>query len=295
LYTKPEANISIIKNNFQQAPSILISSLIKRHATSKTSYSMISKNRIKYIQSLQTKKVRDEEQLYLIEGDKLIKEYLRSGMRLKFLAAVPEFTDLLLPHEKASIDEIEPASNKDLQRMSSLVTPHSAIAVVSFPVDSPDPMKITDSLLIALESVQDPGNLGTIIRSASWFGFRHIVCSSNSVDVYNPKVIQASMGAMLNVTVCYHDLGKILEEARKKGLPVYGTCLEGESVYASKLGNRGIILFGNESRGISDDLLPFITTRLLIPKFNSSLYGVESLNVGMSASVIFSEFARRRN
>jgi RNA methyltransferase, TrmH family len=255
---------------------------------------MISKNRIKYIQSLQVKKVRDEEQLYLIEGDKLVKEYLHSGIRLKFLAAVPEFIDLLLPREKASIDEIEPASIKDLERMSSLKTPHNAIAVVSFPVDLPDPLKINDSLLIALESVQDPGNLGTLIRAAAWFGFRYIVCSLNCADVYNPKVIQASMGAMLNVTVFYHDLARLLEEAGKKGLPVYGTYLEGESVYASKLGNRGIILFGNESRGISDDLLPFITTRLLIPKFSSSNHGVESLNVGMAASVIFSEFARRR-
>lgn len=256
---------------------------------------MISKNRIKYIQSLQAKKVRDEEQLYLIEGDKLVKEYLHSGMRLNFLAALPEFIDFLLPEEKISIDEIEPASLKDLERMSSLKTPHNAIAAVSFPVDLPDPMKITDSLLIALESVQDPGNMGTIIRAAAWFGFRHIVCSLNCADVYNPKVIQASMGALLNVTVFYHDLGKLLEEAGKKGLPVFGTYLGGESVYASKLGNRGIILFGNESRGISDDLLPFITNRILIPRFSSSIHGVESLNVGMAASVVFSEFARRRN
>jgi TrmH family RNA methyltransferase len=256
---------------------------------------MISKNRIKYIQSLQDKKVRDEEQTYLIEGDKLVKDYLHSGMRLKFLAAAPEFIDLLLQQEKESIDEIEPASNKDLERMSSLKTPHNAIAAVSFPADLPDPLKTTDSLLIALESIQDPGNLGTIIRAAAWFGFRHVVCSLNCVDVYNPKVIQASMGAMLNVTVSSHDLGNLLEKARKNGMPVYGTYLEGESVYASKLGNRGIILFGNESRGISDDLLPFITTRLLIPRFSTSIHGVESLNVGMAASVIFSEFARRRN
>jgi len=200
---------------------------------------MISKNRIRYIQSLQDKKVRDEEQTYLIEGDKLIKEYLHSGMRLKFLAAVPEFIDLLRQQEKESIDEIEPASIKELERMSSLKTPHNAIAAVSFPADLPDPMKINDSLLIALESIQDPGNLGTIIRAAAWFGFRHIVCSLNCVDVYNPKVIQASMGAMLNVTVCYHDLGELLENARKKGIHVYGTHLEGEPVYTSKIGNRG--------------------------------------------------------
>ncbi|HSN50692.1 MAG TPA: RNA methyltransferase, partial [Bacteroidales bacterium] len=173
-------------------------------------------------------------------------------------------------------------------------TPHNAIAAVSFPVDLPDPMEITDSILIALESVQDPGNLGTIIRAAAWFGFRYIVCSLDCADVYNPKVIQASMGALLNVAVLYNDLKQLLEDARKRELPVYGTYLEGESVYKSKLGNSGVILFGNESRGISGDLLPFITTRLLIPKFTTSNHGVESLNVGMAASVVFSEFARRR-
>jgi TrmH family RNA methyltransferase len=254
---------------------------------------MISKNKIKYIQSLQDKKARDEEQLYVIEGDKLVKEYLHSGVRLRLLAAVPEFIASLLPEEKAAIDEIETASYKDLERMSSLKTPHNAIAEVSIRGELSDPMKIMDSLFIALESVQDPGNLGTIIRAAAWFGFRHIVCSVNCVDVYNSKVIQASMGAILNVTIYYYDLGKILDGARKKGFPVYGTFLEGESVYASKLGNRGIILFGNESKGISDDLLPFITTRLEIPKFTSSTHGVESLNVGMAASIVFSEFARR--
>jgi RNA methyltransferase, TrmH family len=254
---------------------------------------MISKNRIKYIQSLQDKKAREKEKLYVIEGEKLVKEYLNSGIRLNFLAALPEFINLLSPMEKATIDEIEPASMKDLERMSALKTPHTAIAAVSFPAGLPDPLKITDNLLIALESVQDPGNLGTIIRAAAWFGFRYIVCSLNCADVYNPKVIQASMGALLNVTVFYYDLKQLLEEARRRELPVYGTYLEGESVYKLKLGNTGIILFGNESRGISDDLLPFITTRLLIPKITTSIYGVESLNVGMAASVVFSEFARR--
>jgi len=255
---------------------------------------MISKNRIKYIRSLQDKKARDEEQLYVIEGDKLIKDYLNSGTRLRLLAAVPEFIALLMPGEKAAIDEIESASFRDLERMSSLKTPHNAIAVVPMPEPVSDPIKIADNILIALDSIQDPGNLGTILRAAAWFGFRYVVCSLNCADLYNPKVIQASMGAMLNVTVWYQDLKKMMEEDVRKELPVYGTYLEGESVYSSKLGNRGIIMLGNESRGISDDLLPFITTRLLIPKFSSSSHGVDSLNVAMAASVILSEFARRR-
>lgn len=255
---------------------------------------MISKNRIKYIRSLQDKKTRDEEQLYVIEGDKLIKGYLSSGVRLRLLAALPGFIDLLLPAEKEAIDEIEPASGTDLERMSSLKTPHNAIAVVPMPEPSPDPSKNTESIIIALESIRDPGNLGTILRAAAWFGFMNVACSPDCADIYNPKVIQASMGAMLNVRVRYRDLKGLLEEAGKERLPVYGTHLEGESVYDSKPGKSGIILFGNESRGISGALLPFITTRLMIPRFSTSIHGVESLNVGMAASVIFSEFARRR-
>jgi RNA methyltransferase, TrmH family len=254
---------------------------------------MISKNKIKHILSLQDKRAREEEHLFVIEGDKLVKEYLQSGMKLRFLAALPEFIMSLLPGETAAIDEIEPASYKDLERMSSLKTPHNAIATVSIPDVLYDPEKIVESLFIALDSVKDPGNLGTIIRAAAWFGYRYIVCSLNCVDVYNPKVIQASMGAILNVTIYYHDLQKLLEGVRNKGLPVFGTFLEGESVYKSKLGNRGVILFGNESKGISVDLLPFITSKLVIPRFSSYSHGIESLNVGMAASIVFSEFARR--
>jgi len=255
---------------------------------------MISISRIKYIQSLQKKKMRDEEHLYVIEGDKLVKEYLLSGMRLRLLAAKPEFIASLRPEEKEAIDGFEPASYDDLKRMSSLKSPHNALALVPIPAGSADLPEITESLCIALESVQDPGNLGTIIRAAAWFGFRHIVCSLYCADIYNPKVIQASMGAILNVRVHYYDLQELLGWARKDKLPVYGTFLEGKSIYASELGNRGIILLGNESRGISDSLVPYITESLVIPRFNSYIHGVESLNVGMAASIVFSEFARRR-
>jgi TrmH family RNA methyltransferase len=254
---------------------------------------MISKNKIRFIQSLQDKKTRDKENLYVIEGDKLVKEYLYTGMKLRLLAALPEFIATLLPGEKAAIDDIETASYNDLGRMSSLKTPHNAIATVSIPDVTFNLDEIADSLFIALESVQDPGNLGTIIRAAAWFGFRQIVCSLNCTDVYNPKVIQASMGATLNVTIYYHDLKELLEGVRNKGLPVYGTLMKGESVYAADLINRGVILFGNESKGISDDLLPFITSKIVIPKFTCSTHGIESLNVGMAASIVFSEFARR--
>ncbi|HUV00329.1 MAG TPA: RNA methyltransferase [Bacteroidales bacterium] len=255
---------------------------------------MLSKNRVKFIISLQKKKVRDEERLYVIEGDKLVKEYLMSGIRIRSLIAKPEFINSVPEDLKNNIDEIEAASYDDLKRVSTLKTPHNALALITVPQLEFNPSEILSDLCAALSFIQDPGNLGTIIRAAAWFGIKNIVCSTDCVDVYNPKVIQASMGAGIHVKVYYSDLGSFLNIALKKGIPVYGTMLDGESIYSHKLGNKGVILLGNESKGISDNLNPFISEKIRIPKFNNSKYGIDSLNVGMAASVIFSEFARRK-
>jgi RNA methyltransferase, TrmH family len=256
---------------------------------------MISKNKLKYIVSLQKKKARDEEQLYLIEGDKLVKEYLMSGMRLRLLAAKPEFIALLMNKEKELIGEIYSVSQDELERMSTLKTPHNAVALVSVPEWEFDPDMILEGLCAVLDSVNDPGNLGTIVRSAAWFGIKNIVCSENSVELYNPKVIQASMGAVLHVKVHYCDLRQFLGTALKKGIPVFGTMMEGESIYNLKPGNKGIILLGNESKGISDDLLSFVSKKIMIPRFNDLKYGIDSLNVSMAASIVFSEFTRGKS
>jgi len=192
-------------------------------------------------------------------------------------------------------EEKEEANFEDLKQISTLKTPHNAVAVVPVninPIDLPD---IFSEICCALEFVQDPGNLGTIIRAAGWFGIRNIICSPDCVDVYNPKVIQASMGAILNVNVHYNDLQEILSTARENNVPVFGTVLEGDSIYEHPLGTKGIILLGNESRGISDHLLPFVTSKIKIPGFSKANPGIDSLNVGMAASVVFSEFRRRNN
>ena len=256
---------------------------------------MISKNKAKFILSLQKKSIRDENHLFIIEGDKLVKEFLQSGTRLWFLAAKPDFIDSLLPEEKAIIDDIESVGFDDLKRISSLKTPHNALAVVPFPENNPDMDEILRNLCVALDFIQDPGNLGTIIRAAAWFGIKDVVCSENCVDVYNPKVIQASMGALLHVRVHYFNLRQFLGVALNNGLPVYGTMMNGESIYERKLENKGVILFGNESRGISDDIIPLVSEKIMIPRFNNLKHGIDSLNVSMAASIIFSEFARRRN
>jgi RNA methyltransferase, TrmH family len=254
---------------------------------------MLSKNKIRLIISLQKKKVRDEEKLYVIEGDKLIKDYLISGERIRTLIAKPEFIRSLPADQAKNIGETESVSFDELKKVSTLKTPHNAIALVPVTKIEFEPDNILKDLCAALDFIQDPGNLGTIIRSAAWFGIKNIVCSEDSVDLFNPKVIQASMGALLHVKVHYCDLRQFLGTAQKNGIQVYGTMIEGESVYDQKLRSKGVILLGNESRGISDELIPFISKKITIPRSNKYRYGNDSLNVSMAASILFSEFARR--
>lgn len=254
---------------------------------------MISKNKIKFIISLQKKKVRDEEKLYVIEGDKLVREFLNAGVKISLLAAKNEFLGSLAPELIQFVKEIEEVSYEDLKHISTLKTPHNALAVVHMPTHEMKMAEIINQFCLALDFVQDPGNMGTIIRAAGWFGIKNIVCSMNCVDVYNPKVIQSGMGAMLHVNVYYQDLKNIFTFATQNFVPVFGTMLEGKSIYKHKLDNKGIILLGNESKGISAELIPFITEKIKIPKFSNATEGIDSLNVGMAASVVLSEFLRK--
>jgi RNA methyltransferase, TrmH family len=254
---------------------------------------MLSKNKVKHIISLQRKKTRDDERLFVIEGDKIVKEFLGSGAKIQTILAKPEFIGSIPDSLLHNTAEVIPVSYDELKKLSSLKTPHNAMAVVRMPENPSSAVPDPGILVAALDFIQDPGNLGTIIRAASWFGIGKIVCSENCVDVYNPKVIQATMGAILNVEVQYTVLEEYLSVAKRSDIPVYGTLLEGEPVYQQQLGKDGIILLGNESRGISESLLYYITQRITIPKFTVSVRGIESLNAGMAASVIFSEFRRR--
>jgi TrmH family RNA methyltransferase len=254
---------------------------------------MISRNKSKFIISLQKKKVRDEEKLYIIEGDKLVREFLSAGIHLKTIIAKPEFISSLPAELITNVGEIEDVSFDDLKRISTLKTPHNAIAIVPMQVKHMDLSAIFKSLSVALDSVQDPGNFGTIIRAAAWFGIKNIICSNDCVDVYNPKVIQSSMGALLHVNIYYYDLKEVLIEARMNNISVFGTFIDGGSIYNNELDKKGIILLGNESKGISEDIIPFVSEKIMIPKFNTAKAGIDSLNVGMAASIIFSEFLRK--
>jgi TrmH family RNA methyltransferase len=254
---------------------------------------MLSKNKAKFIISLQKKKKRDEEGLYVIEGDKLVKEFLLAKIPVRLLVAEPEFLSSLSYGMKQYANEIDEISYEELKQISTLKTPHNALAVIPVPDFNMDPGVVLTGLTVALDFVQDPGNLGTIIRAAAWFGIENIVCSEDCVDVYNPKVIQASMGAILHVNVHYYNLKNLLILAAEKKQPVFGTMLEGESIYEHKLDNKGIILLGNESRGISGELIPFVTHKIMIPGVGKAKPGIESLNVSMAASVVFYEFSKK--
>jgi TrmH family RNA methyltransferase len=254
---------------------------------------MISKTKIKFIKSLQNKKVRDEERLFIIEGDKLVREFLLAKIPIHTLVAKPEFISSLSHDIKNLVRTFDEVKYEELKQISTLKTPHNALAIVQMPEHEMIVSEIIKEFCVALDFVQDPGNLGTIIRAAGWFGIRNIVCSFDCVDVYNSKVIQASMGALLHVNVFYADLKMLFTTAIENSVPVFGTMLEGKSIYDHKLDNKGIILLGNESKGISNEYLPFITDRIRIPKYSDAKEGIDSLNVGMAASVVFSEFLRK--
>lgn len=254
---------------------------------------MLSKNKARFIISLQRKKIRDEEGLFVIEGDKLVKEFLAADIPVKILVAKPEFLGSLSTGLLDMVDEKVEASFDDLRQISTLKTPHNALAIVPISKKTINLDEVFSGLSCALGFVQDPGNLGTIIRAAGWFGIRNIICSPDCVDVYNPKVIQASMGAILHVNVFYNDLREILSASKQNNLPVFGAVLEGDSIYEHPLDKKGVILLGNESKGISENLLPWVTSKIKIPGFSNAKPGIDSLNVGMAASVIFSEFRRK--
>lgn len=240
---------------------------------------MLTKNEIKYIHELRLKKKRKIHNAYIIEGEKMVAEALQE---------IPEqITNVYCLEEFAEKHGISVAyeiiSERELKTISELTTPNQALAILKIE-DSP----ISDSpFYLALDEVQDPGNLGTIIRLADWFGVQEIICSKNCVDVYNTKVIQATMGSVFRVKIHYVDLMNFIQE---KKLPVYGALLNGKNIYQQTLEKRGILLMGNEGNGINEELQKVITHPIMIPKFGNA----ESLNVSMATGIILSEFSRNQ-
>lgn len=247
----------------------------------------LSKNRIKYIRSLELKKNRKEEKVFLAEGPKLVSDVL-GHFPCHFLAAT---SDWLRAHPSIAAGEILEVSAEDLARASLLKTPQQVLAIFEQPDYKPDKEVISHSLCIALDDVQDPGNLGTIVRLADWFGIEHIFCSPNTVDIYNPKTVQATMGGIARVKVYYTLLPELI---RMLGdVPIYGTFLDGENIYEQQLATNGLIVMGNEGNGIGDEVGKLINRKLFIPNFPAERETSESLNVAIATAIVCAEFRRQ--
>lgn len=252
---------------------------------------MLSQNKIKFIKSLSLKKNRQQNNCFLVEGEKMILELMDSNFKTIEVYALKDF---ILQHTTIfngnfSINEI---SEKELHKISSLKTPNQALAIVEIPNYTIEDFSF-DSLSLVLDNIQDPGNLGTIIRTANWYGVEYIFCSSDTVDAYNSKVIQSTMGAIFRTKIVYGNLLPIINMAKKNNQAIYGTLLDGNAIYASKLTNNGLIVLGNESKGISKPIQKLIDHKIRIPNFPEHSTAMESLNVGIANAIVLAEFRRQ--
>ncbi len=247
---------------------------------------MLSKNKIKYIRSLELKKNRKEERAFVAEGHKLVGDLL-GHFSCHMLLATRTWLDM---HPQVVADEIIEVTQEELTRASLQKAPQDVLAIFEQPDYPMDKEVIAQSLCLALDDVQDPGNLGTIIRVADWFGIEHIFCSQGTVDVYNPKTIQATMGALARVKLHYCHLPSLIASL---DVPVYGTFLDGVDMYEENLTNHGLIVMGNEGNGIGDEVGMLVNKRLYIPNYPPQRETSESLNVAMATGIICAEFRRR--
>ncbi|MCF0196971.1 MAG: RNA methyltransferase [Bacteroidaceae bacterium] len=248
---------------------------------------MLSKAKIKWIKSLGERKFRQELQLFVAEGFKLVGELLRV-QRPHYVVATAEWA--VANAERLRGVEVDVVVPADLQRASFLRAPQGVLAVFPIPRVSVSPTLADGELLLALDGVQDPGNMGTIVRIAGWFGVRHIVCSLDTADVYNPKAVQATMGSLARVQVHYTDLPTFLSACHA---PIYGTFLDGDNIYGEALTQHGVLVMGNEGKGISDAVASRVGHRLFVPPYPEGSQPTDSLNVAMATGIICAEFRRR--
>ncbi len=246
----------------------------------------MTKAEIQSVRALADKRERDAQGLFVAEGDKLVGELLGSHLQVHRLYVTE--ASALAGHPVA-----EHVTDKEMERLSQLKTANRSLAVVGKPSHALAAVDAAKNLVLALDCVQNPGNLGTIIRLADWFGIGDIVCSADSADCYNEKVVQATMGAIMRVRVHYTDLPAWLAAQRKAGAQVYGTFLDGDNIYDTSLTPNGIIVMGNEGRGICSECGRHISHRLFIPPYPADRAGSESLNVAIATAVVCSEFRRR--
>lgn len=250
---------------------------------------MISKSQIKNVRALSRKKNRDASGLFIGEGPKVVGELLNT-FRCRYIAATSAWLQNHMVPSGCTVDEV---TDDELHRISLMNTPQSVLAVFEKPRPRPlASLRPEQNLILALDDVQDPGNLGTIVRLSDWFGIEDIVCSPSTADAYGPKVVQATMGAIARVNIHYTSLPEYLASV-SKSVPVYGTFLEGDNIYHEQLTPAGIIVMGNEGNGISNAVGLHVTDKLYIPNFPAGRATSESLNVAVATAIVCSEFRRR--
>jgi len=257
---------------------------------------MLSRNRLKFYTSLRNKKYRESHGQFLAEGEKIVTDILgfsKSYFKIVTLLANADFLQKTeLKHLSPGIEVIQ-VSDNELKRISTLSSPNKAILVCLKPDYIPDYNEISEELSIYLENIRDPGNLGTIIRTADWFGISHLFCSRESVDAFNPKVIQSSMGAICKVRVYYEEPATVILNMKKAaGFKIFGTLLNGQNIFKENLPEKGLIVFGNESRGISPALVSELDVRLTIPSYYRNHEGSESLNISAAVSIVLAAFRK---
>lgn len=250
---------------------------------------MLSKNKVKYIRSLEKKKYRSEFQVFVAEGNKMVNDILHT-FECELLLAKPAW---MATQGDIPAKELLVADEEDLRKVSFLKTPQDVLAVFKRPVEQIEEADPSGQLIIAADGIQDPGNLGTIIRLADWFGIRHIVCSTDTVDAFSPKTVQATMGTLAHVHIHYTDLATWLSAQATRQIPVYGTFLDGENIYQKELSESGILVMGNEGNGIHPDISTHINHKLFIPSYPQGEETSESLNVAIATAIVCAEFRRR--
>jgi TrmH family RNA methyltransferase len=249
---------------------------------------MLSKAVIKYINSLKINKFRNKHRIFVAEGTKTVLDILHSDIKTTALYATADWLHdhrEFIPGPTVSLFEI---SEKEMGAISSLTTPQNVLILAEIPKREIDPVELSGQLVLMLDNIRDPGNLGTMIRTADWFGIGHILCSISCVDAFNPKVVQATMGSIARIHIHYADLEQLLAQL-KPLMHIYGCLLNGVDINTATLGQTGILLIGNESEGITSNLIPFIDTRLTIPSYSmhSGTYmSAESLNAAQACSIV---------
>uniref|UniRef100_UPI003217032D TrmH family RNA methyltransferase n=1 Tax=uncultured Draconibacterium sp. TaxID=1573823 RepID=UPI003217032D len=252
---------------------------------------MISKSTIKLIKSLAIKKYRTREQLFLVEGDKMVAEVLQSQLKVKELICTNEFTSFL-EKKSPAIEKTTIVNHKELKQASLLNNPQNSLAICRIPKPKSFPAKLSGTLSIYLDGIQDPGNLGTIIRICDWFGVEDVFCSPDSVDLYNPKVIQASMGSFNRINYRESEFSQLQTLAKNSGTQLYGAFMDGKNIYSETLPQNALLVMGNEGNGIRKEVETLIDKRISIPNLSSNKEKAESLNVSVATAIICSEFKR---